>query len=249
MTLYSLPAPVLYLLGCLQTAVIICTTSRGSLFRVAYGLFLVFTTYQYYLKANEFCEDCIQKLYINLFSFVHTIHCINLLLIIGLDAETVASRKQPNDHAGILSRIWSAFDMTFNPRGINTPWQIRGLPQSSFFEGKPIRGKFLIRQLCIFAWQYVVFDVLISVAHERWEDQATSAEGKELSHLETPAGPLSLQITIQMVASFFVTRLALDLIHRLMSMVTVGTYLSDPTDWPPMFGSIWDSYTLRLFWG
>ena len=92
MTLVSLPAPVLYLLGCLQTAIIICTTPRGSLFRVAYSLFLVFTTYHYYLKANEFCEDCIQKLYINLFAFVHTIHCINLLIIIGLDAEAVAYR-------------------------------------------------------------------------------------------------------------------------------------------------------------
>lgn len=245
MAVLALPTPVLYLLQCLQTGLVICTTPKGSFFRFVYSLWLVFTTYQYYLKANEYCADCIQKLHFVLYSFVQTIHCVNLLLIIGLDRETLACRRQPNDHAGVFWRIWSAVEMTFNPRGINTAWQIRNIPPFSRFLGsKPGRVKFLLRQVAVFAWQYLVLDVLVHVAHSYWDEN-----GKNKSHLDVPDGPLSIQMTIQMVSSFFVTRLALDLIHRALSIVFVVLHLSAPQDWPPLFGSMWDSYTLRMFWG
>lgn len=244
MSVFPLTAPVLYFLHCFQTAIVICTTSEGSPFRVCYSLWLVYTTYQFHLKTHELCADCIQKLYINLFAFVHTVHCINLLLITGLDGETVAHRKQPHDHAGISWRVWSALEMTFNPRGINTPWQIRSIPHfSPFFPGKPGRAKFLVRQLFVLVWQYLVLDVLLYYSHEAW------TKGKRLSHLDVPDGLFSMQTVSQMVASFFVTRLSLDLIHRSLSIFCVATFLSAPHDWPPMFGSMWDTYTLSLFWG
>jgi hypothetical protein len=244
MSSFPLPTLVLYFLQCLQTAIVICTTSKGSSFRGGYSLWLVYSTYLCHLKTHELCADCIQKLYINLFAFVHTVHCINILLIIGLDGETVAHRKQLHDHGGILWRIWSALEMTFNPRGINTPWQIRSIPHfSPFFSGKPGRVKFLARQMSIIAWQYLVLDVLLNDSHERW------TKGRHLSHLDVPDGLLSMKTVAQMVGSFLVTRLSLDLIHRSLSVFCVATFLSAPHDWPSMFGCMWDTYTLSLFWG
>lgn len=241
-----LPAPVLYVLDYLQTAIVICTTPRGSFLRIPYSLWLVYTTYWYNLKANESCQDCIEKLYFSIFSLVQTTHCINLLLIIGLDATTVPYRKQSKDHAGVWPRIWSAFRMTFNPRGVNTPWQIKNIPPfSSFYGGKPRRARFLVRQSFMLAWQYLVLDALLTVTHATWGGKG----GVEFSYLDTPDGRLSIQTITQMVASFFVTHLALDSVHRVLSMFFVALTLSEPSDWPPLFGSMWDSYTLRLFWG
>ena len=240
------PAPVLYILGCLQTAIVICTTPRGSMFRIAYSLWLVYTTYWFNLKVNEYCADCIQKLYISLFTVVQTVHCINLLVIIGLEGSSVPYRKLSKDHTSILSRVRAAFEMTLNPRGINTPWQIKNIPPfSPFYGGRPRRGKFILRQSFVFAWQYVVLDILLSFTHATWGGKGDV----HLSHLRIPHGRLSPQTVTQMVASFLVTHLALDLVYRSVSLVFVTLWLTDPTDWPPMFGSMWDSYTLRLFWG
>ena len=93
------------------------------------------------------------------------------------------------------------------------------------------------------AWQYLVLDVLLNDSHERW------AKGRHLSHLDVPDGLLSMNTVAQMVGSFLVTRLSLDLIHRSLSVFCVATFLSAPHDWPSMFGSVLDTYTLSLFWG
>jgi len=39
------------------------------------------------------------------------------------------------------------------------------------------------------------------------------------------------------------------LIHTIFAIPLVGLGLSGPGDWPALFGSFWDTYSLRRFWG
>ena len=45
------------------------------------------------------------------------------------------------------------------------------------------------------------------------------------------------------------TFLNLQLVHSVLSIVCVGIGLSDPEEWPPLFGQWREAYTVRRFWG
>lgn len=42
---------------------------------------------------------------------------------------------------------------------------------------------------------------------------------------------------------------SLSTVHIILSIVGVGTGISEPQRWPPLFGKWTDTYTLRTFWG
>ncbi|KAF8639112.1 hypothetical protein AX17_001727 [Amanita inopinata Kibby_2008] len=41
----------------------------------------------------------------------------------------------------------------------------------------------------------------------------------------------------------------LDGSHRLLSLILIHARYLDPKDWAPLFGSCWEAYTVRRFWG
>ncbi|KAJ5232498.1 hypothetical protein N7468_005454 [Penicillium chermesinum] len=45
------------------------------------------------------------------------------------------------------------------------------------------------------------------------------------------------------------SRIILDCHYRALSICFVSLMPEDPTDWPPAFGKMAESYTIRKFWG
>ncbi|KAJ5087450.1 hypothetical protein N7456_011066 [Penicillium angulare] len=176
----------------------------------------------------------------------------NILLINPLDESDLA-RERPG--ALILSdRLWYAFELVAFPRAINTPRQVRNVPAHPPYlqrngDGAQIsRNKFLVRQSVIFVWQYLVLDIFQTLAHLDGEDQDPNV-GFSKIELFVPFEIWIKRLVLSLMAGFISTRILIDAHYRFSSLVFVGLGLDVPDNWPPLFGTMADAYTLRNYWG
>jgi hypothetical protein len=44
------------------------------------------------------------------------------------------------------------------------------------------------------------------------------------------------------------TLLQMDFQHRVLSILMVCSGISEPEDWPPLFGSVWEMYSVQNLW-
>ena len=109
---------------------------------------------------------------------------------------------------------------------------------------------FLLRQAAVLLWQYFVPNSLISVALENLSPRIDQlqASGTKCLVFQPTVEQLSNRLVSTLII-FARTRVHMDMGHRFLSLLLVGTGLNRPEDWPPLFGSVWDAYTLRNFWG
>ena len=170
------------------------------------------------------------------------IQALNLMHIICLDRAEIASQIDASPDS-FLASFRQSVRLLFGLRGVKTPWQVKGIPAHPSYllkKGKTsIRGRFLLRSVVIYAWQYLALDTF-SV----WSSQIAAANDKPSS----TSLPLDARITMTLATWFALARLLVDSCYRSGAIITVALG-GDPYDWPPMMGSMWDSYTLRNFWG
>ncbi|KAJ5594080.1 uncharacterized protein N7459_000288 [Penicillium hispanicum] len=177
-----------------------------------------------------------------------TLQATNVLLINPLDRHDLSRVVKGNT---LVAYFFAALRVLVQIRGINTPWQVKNIPpQPRYYvrQGKLSmpRSRFLFRQSAILAWQYLALDIV----------QTTSIQQAP------PPGTLSSTVVWNVSGSqwleragthlsiwFVVNRIIGDSAYRLLSIISVGTNMESPSDWPPMFGRMADTYTLRNFWG
>jgi hypothetical protein len=153
----------------------------------------------------------------------------------------------------------SAISITplFGPRLIGTPLQVKGVPNRPAYYGKvgknkgPSRVTFLIRQTSIFLWLYLATDMVTFQA-----DQQTAEERQKLFgppgkewEFEFTAEHIISRIMFSLISWFIGARCILSMFYAFFSLVSVGTGLSTPSQWPPFMGRVSQSYTVRKFWG
>jgi hypothetical protein len=184
------------------------------------------------------------------YAFLITTHLANILCINTIDSEQLKSAS-PTNSSGFLSALF----LTFNVRGIRTPWQARNVPPFPDFYPKvhaPRRGVFLLRQAAICTWMYVSLDFYKSISSPYLEDEYWKERlfpiGAE--HVYLDATPEQWFIRVAYPILFFaVSRIGIDVPQRFLSIVLVGIGIYSPSDFPPLFGSVWDAYSIRKFWG
>jgi hypothetical protein len=115
------------------------------------------------------------------------------------------------------------------------------------------RGKFLIRQIAIFTWQYLALDVLQTVARQQaFEGGGGGSSGSSgFTHIDWFVSPEKwIERGLTNLITWFVTsRILIDANYRFVSILFVGAGLDSPQNWPPAFGRMKDVYTIRKFWG
>lgn len=179
------------------------------------------------------------------------LHHINIVALASVDLQNDSNGVL----SGILERIKRAFIYQLNPRGVGTVYQVKNIPPvpAYYKKGKEFlsqKYRFVIRQLCLFAWQYLIVDVGCSLwhqlpDHERFTLFRTGTEWDIVN-----AGAQQWKIRLLAVFIFWMTaRNAVDLSHRLGSAVLTGVGATSVHEWPPMCGTLLDAYTLRNFWG
>ncbi|EPS36469.1 hypothetical protein H072_10013 [Dactylellina haptotyla CBS 200.50] len=189
----------------------------------------------------------------NAFLLFTTVICLE-----GVDETNAVISKPHNRHPpGYFVRLWRAMSYCVNMRAIQTPHQIKNVPA---FDSKrpgwvPSRRRFLITNTAWFLALYLLQDMLYS------QEMAVEDEAKlfgtyreNLIRRDPKDGPVTGdeiggRIGFGLVMWSILVPLAVSLMYTFLSIVAVGTGISSPKNWPPVFGSPKDSYTLRLYWG
>ncbi|CAG8905549.1 unnamed protein product [Penicillium egyptiacum] len=183
---------------------------------------------------------------------ITTLQATNLLLLNPLADPDISGSAKTIQNFG--SRLIAAFRLLAQTRAINTHWQVKNVPSHPKYYLRrgmqvPTRGRFLLRQLAIVAWQCLVLDIVQTVSLQ----QTTEHGLQEPASLEVewivPVGQWAERIATHLSIWFVVNRLISDLAYRVLSILFVGIGLDSPADWPPAFGSMANAFTLRNFWG
>lgn len=177
-------------------------------------------------------------------TLLHTI-----VLFTGIDYQDLQAQHKFQHQGSLLSNFWAAMRVTLDYSAVGTRWQVRGVPRMPAWLGSnPRRVRFIARQIAVVAWQYLMLDLVQWVVRENeivWNelvavllDPAVAARHSWL-----------LEAAVNIVVWFVLARLSLDLKWRAVSIFAVALGISEPASWPPMFGSSFEAYTVRNFWG
>ncbi|KAI3211286.1 hypothetical protein CBS147311_922 [Penicillium roqueforti] len=176
--------------------------------------------------------------------------CLNLLLINPKDSNDLSSGAGQ----GFVAQIYAAARLFTDPRGINTPWQIKNAPpQPAYYKRRgmntPPRGCFLVRQIAIAVWQYLALDVFATLALQQALEQEKSGMLPPVPQWDITTEQWIERIISNLTAGFVVSRILIDFHHRVFSIIAVGLGLDSPANCPPLFGRALDADTVRGFWG
>ncbi|KAF5130922.1 Acetyltransferase pyr8 [Metarhizium anisopliae] len=238
-----------------QTAVpglLLITTPKGSRLRHLWIPCSLWLTYQFFLLSGGASSISIQYANAAMQVFVASLQAANLLILSPVDeGHLLRVGLYPSQSSG-LSRIWRASRLFIASRGIGTPWVVKNIPQHpealAARAGPRIpKSAFLLRQAVVFAWQYVLLDVLYVVA--TWDESSAAASTTRFDYREVRAVEWPRYVFMALFSWFVVARVLIDASYRAAALVAVGLGGSSPEDWPPLFGSMWMAFTLRNFWG
>lgn len=240
-----------------QAKTVLERTKRRSLYRYISILAFVILTYaqqtlQKYLKANAMWGVILGATHC-----IYAVHLANLLL-----TETATIKSDlghqclgPEKQSRFEKNHSIAFRVCSSTRGIGTHWQVKNVPPvpRALSASTPQHATrvFLLRQSAIICWIYC----WLRVIHIVWQ-QYIQGWSQRLFPLEEERALYSLVLeraAVRLFSGFFIwmggLRASLELAYRIASGMCVVLGVSGPTEWPPLFGSVWDAYTLRRFWG
>ncbi|PKX88351.1 wax synthase family protein [Aspergillus novofumigatus IBT 16806] len=228
-------------------SVLITCTRRGSLSRY-FGIgTLVF------LSVMEGASAVLLPLYrplgayLGADAFLHTLHAVNLLILLELDGADLEREGLLHPHASLSKRIWSGVYLQFNYRGIRTKWQVKNTPDflPCLKHAKRLSpNQFCMRQSIIAAWQ--LFSIALTVRFVQSIVPNSTTCGEVLPWIREFLRAWQIYMPLVWI---LLARPTLDIAFRLISVASVAIGLTTPVDWPPLFNSTLDAWTLRRFWG
>ncbi|KFZ03723.1 hypothetical protein V502_10716 [Pseudogymnoascus sp. VKM F-4520 (FW-2644)] len=174
-----------------------------------------------------------------------------LLKAVYLPAVTARKLKQSATQSG-LWRTFTAWCLLFNFRNINTSWTIKGLPAFSrgHPEHVPNKGEFVRRRAAHILIMYLALDAIFAFL-------PAPNPGKDIPEYKQPLLSRMGDITLEEIIARPITVLLpafsiygiFTIPYNIASITAVLFGGSEPRNWPPLFGSFREAYTLRRFWG
>ena len=149
-------------------------------------------------------------------------------------------------------RLRFGFDVTLNPRQLNTPYQVRNVPAWSSSDPKhvPSRGEFLWRTVINVSLSYLIVDLCsLGAQPERNPILFSSDKIGFFSRLETLG---TAEVFLRVLASHILwlnIYCIFRVFHGCLSFLAVGSGISEVEDWAPPFGPLSEAYSIRRFWG
>nr|A0A3G9GUR6.1 RecName: Full=Acetyltransferase cdmC; AltName: Full=chrodrimanin B biosynthesis cluster protein C [Talaromyces verruculosus]BBG28482.1 acetyltransferase CdmC [Talaromyces verruculosus] len=250
LSLEPLSRPVLDSSQTLLVIFLLAFTRQNSIFRYLSIPVLTFIVKEQITQPPAVVENFHQWLNESSVPFNY-LHHINILALTSIDLRNDNNGVLP----GLFDRIKSAFIYQLNPRGVGTRYQVKNIPPVPEYYKKrkgylSQRYRFVVRQLCLFVWQYLIVDVGCSLWHNLPDQERFALFGPGTEWNIINAGPQQWKVRLMAAMIFWTTaRNAVDLSHRLGSAVLTGIGATSVHEWPPMCGSLRDAYTLRNLWG
>ena len=161
-----------------------------------------------------------------------------LILLTDVQRELrLVGQRESITNSGFLARLKWGFQLLFSGRGVGWTHEPRSVipphPTLSRFQFVLSRLGWLIAYLLIN--DGVIFFV-----------KQNPFLVKGAPPFATQPFPLRLWSTVLFATSMSVR---MSIIHFVLSIMFVGSGLSDPDLWPHLFGKLSDAYTIRRFWG
>ncbi|KAJ5114908.1 hypothetical protein NUU61_000667 [Penicillium alfredii] len=181
-----------------------------------------------------------------------TVQATHLLLINPLDRQNLSRGATHVRSYG--THLVRAVRLLVHTRGVNTPWQVKNVPSHPGYYARrgmstPPRGRFLLRQSLILAWQYLALDIVQTVSLQQTSGLDSQKPMVSGIQWNVPAEQWIERVITHLSLWFFVTRVIGDSAYCTLSIIFVGLGVDSPSDWPPAWGRMADAYTLRNFWG
>ncbi|KAL5358184.1 membrane bound O-acyl transferase family-domain-containing protein [Aspergillus floccosus] len=180
--------------------------------------------------------------------FALTIHQINLLIITKVERDDLRFGQQTGPPAGKISQELAAtFYQMISIRGIHTKWQAKNTPTwPRIYDRKHMNATFFIkRQSAIAIWQIMLLVFLFAV-WQRWQSSTPMAG---LTSSPATSRELGRRVMLGVSMWFLLFRVMGDIYYRITSIMATLIGVSSFTDWPPLFNSFLEAWTLRRFWG
>lgn len=248
----------IFLVAILPSAYLLVATARQSPLRLLWVASLpvlahhLFTRLNLVSTSNGFVSVLVGQAGIVL------LQCINLLVVTALDQAKLREAGILRQDETVAMQTTRAAALLLNLRGVGTPWEaknIRPFPKLLFAPGgkaKVDKMRFILRQMAIIAWQYLCLDMLHDSALSTPEiatDKMFGVDEKfEYQYFNLTPEQWAGRVSIGVVAGLLPARIFIDLPYRVVGLflVIAGVYEAD--EWRPMFGSVFDAYTLRGVW-
>ena len=161
---------------------------------------------------------------------------LDLLLLRKYQRELQPSGQKPLSKMPFKDRLWWSASLTGNPRGIGwTHEPTRHLPPRP----SSTPGKFILSQLMWMVFYLLQFDISNIFVRA---NPCFATGGPSL----TAFGWLWRSTALLYVSLAYCM---LSLLYMAYSIVSVAVGMSEPRDWPHLFGSPLNCYTLRNCWG
>ncbi|GKZ38613.1 hypothetical protein AbraIFM66950_010922 [Aspergillus brasiliensis] len=238
---------IVTILQSLITVTLIAMTPRNSMLR---WICLPSITYMAYIEGvliRMTDHHTYAKVTLSGMPFTVLIQHINLLLIARADLT-----GQPRTIAG---KLMSSFALLQTTRGVGTPWQVKNIPRHPLVlrAKPPSRGQFISRQLAIAIWEVLALTLVLSLlaTHDVQDHDGSYiyGSGREFELAGSSLKQLLARITVSFLFGFPGSMLFLDALYRIGSLISVAVGMATIASWPPEFGSLADTYTVRGFWG
>lgn len=255
---------VLFLSTCTLTAYIVVSTSRRSILRFGALPALGYLCHLLLHGLGRLSNSIILGSVFIGNTAVVLLQCINFLIVKGYDEQDLTQAGIYKATDGIVVKAWRAVVLLLNLRGTDTLWQDRNRHEFPAYcvaktanarrDGKTKvridRGRYILRQLLVFAWQYLFADVAYSVGLEGDPemDEKMFGVGSEFAYKSATPEQWTAKLAVGVVGGFGPGRLSIDMWYRLLAVVFVVSGVTDAEYWPPLFGSVTEAYTLRRVW-
>jgi hypothetical protein len=250
MASHQLWYPALLFSGSAVSALLITYTTRTSFPRwLGLGLvgFISYLTYEASigLTSNHRDNGVLASV-----PFLQFCHAANLLVINAIDRKDLPSPKSVSHDFASLS---SSFGLLFNFRGIGTRWQVKNVPKfPNYYQTQsPGRVIFCTRQLALIVWLYLVGDLVgfLGTLQSLKERERAFGVGTEYLFLSATAEQWGARISSTLMTWLIGGRVFMTCYYALVSLLSVILGLTSPKEWPPIFNSVSEAYSLRNFWG
>ncbi|KAI8724133.1 MBOAT-2 domain-containing protein [Fusarium sp. LHS14.1] len=180
------------------------------------------------------------------------IQCCNVLIVRKLDSDELVKGGIFRLSDGFIDKFYFTMRLLFNLRNVGNPWEVKRLHKfPSYYKGpKPSRSAYITRQVLIMAWQYLLLDIIYMSSLETPPEDAQRlfGPGTEFNYLNATAEQWGGRVAVGPAAGLAPARVSIDIPYRGFSILSVLLGLTSTDQWPPLFGSMWDAYTIRGFW-
>jgi hypothetical protein len=149
----------------------------------------------------------------------------------------------------VLARFRFGTSLVTTWRAAGTAWEVKDTPR---FEPVPSRARFLIETVMYLAFDLLVLDALSLPKGGGLEENALNFAWDRvrlLSRLREVSDDEIICRLKALLGFWLGTYYSIRAMHRILAILGVVTGIKDVHRWPPIFGPVSQTYTLRRFWG